>query len=88
MILFVLVLAALSANPSWHEYLHHDAQEQGHECAITLFAHGQLMSASTVPPVLLAIALLVWLTSIPQQSFLPAFHRRLPPSCGPPAFVS
>src|SRR5271166_1428409 len=53
----VLFLAALAASPSLHEWLHHDADEPGHECAVTLFLHGQV-SAAAVAPVVAAVAAL------------------------------
>ena len=36
----VLVTMALVASPSWHAEAHHDAGDQGHECAVTLDASG------------------------------------------------
>jgi hypothetical protein len=36
----VLVTMALVASPSWHAEAHHDAGDQGHECAVTLYASG------------------------------------------------
>ncbi len=36
----VLVLAVLAASPALHQWLHADAGQEGHQCAITLFAHG------------------------------------------------
>ena len=44
--LLVLVLDAMAACPALHEPIHHDADEPGHECAVTLFAHGKVDSAS------------------------------------------
>jgi hypothetical protein len=42
----VLLLNALAASPSLHEYFHADADHAGHQCAVTLFAHGQVDAAS------------------------------------------
>ena len=42
----VLLLNALSASPDLHEWFHADAGDAGHECAVTLFAHGQMDSGS------------------------------------------
>jgi hypothetical protein len=53
----VLFLNAMAASPSLHKWFHPDAGEAGHECAVTLFAHGHVDSAAVdgaVPePVLL-----------------------------------
>ena len=46
LVLLVLALNALTASPALHERLHHDAHERGHQCAITLFAHGQVEHAA------------------------------------------
>jgi hypothetical protein len=48
----VLMLDALAACPELHERLHPDAGEHGHECAVTLFAHGLLdkVSPAVTPP--------------------------------------
>ena len=36
----VLVTVALVASPSWHAKAHHDAGDESHECAVTLYASG------------------------------------------------
>ena len=42
----VLLLNAMAASPSLHEWFHADAGESGHQCAVTLFAHGQVDSSA------------------------------------------
>lgn len=42
----VLLLNAMAASPSLHEWVHSDASESGHHCAVTLFAHGQVDSST------------------------------------------
>lgn len=42
----VLLLNAMAASPSLHEWFHSDAGESGHQCAVMLFAHGQMDSAA------------------------------------------
>jgi len=42
----VLLLNAMAASPSLHEWFHADAGESGHQCAVTLFAHGQVDSST------------------------------------------
>ena len=52
LVALVLVLNALAVCPALHERLHPDAHEHGHECAVTLFAHGLLDQVSVaVAPV-------------------------------------
>ena len=50
--LVVLLLNLLAVSPGLHERLHPDAGEHGHECAVTLFAHGQVdgVAVAVVPP--------------------------------------
>lgn len=42
MILVVLVCGLLSSSPKLHEIIHPDANDQHHQCAITIFAHGHV----------------------------------------------
>jgi hypothetical protein len=36
----VLATMALVASPSWHAKAHHDAGDESHECAVTMYASG------------------------------------------------
>lgn len=47
----VLLLNAMAASLPLHEWFHADAGKEGHQCAVTLFAHGQVDSASVDVPV-------------------------------------
>ena len=52
----VLLLNALAASPELHELVHADAGQTAHQCATTMFAHGQVDAAGVsavaeVPPV-------------------------------------
>jgi hypothetical protein len=42
----VLLLGATAACPSLHELIHRDACSPEHHCAVTMFAHGQVDSAT------------------------------------------
>ena len=46
LVLLVIALNLLAASPTLHERLHGDAREASHQCAITLFAHGQVEPAA------------------------------------------
>jgi len=41
-ILMVLFCGLLSSSPKLHEIIHPDANNQHHQCAITIFAHGHV----------------------------------------------
>lgn len=84
-IVLVLLLAVLAASPQLHAWLHGDAGEADHECAVTLFQHG----ADAVVEVL-AVAATAWtvvaLVVVPPTA--PDLHQRrywLPPGNAPPA---
>ena len=47
LVALVLLLNLLAVAPSLHKIFHSDAGEAGHQCAVTMFAHGQVDSAST-----------------------------------------
>jgi hypothetical protein len=80
----VLFLAALAASPSLHECLHHDANEPNHECAITLFAHGQV-NATTIVPVMAVVAALFGGIALLANTFeLASADYRFSPSRAPP----
>ena len=79
----VLLLNAMAAAPALHELIHKDADEAGHQCAVTLFAHGQVDSpvldlAAIVPVVPVEF---LPLTSV---SIFNALLETLPPGRGPP----
>jgi len=80
----VLLLDAMAACPKLHELIHHDADQPGHECAVTLFGHGQVdasveIVAANVPlvPVHFSLLSLISLPNAPVEMF--------PPGRGPPA---
>jgi hypothetical protein len=54
-----LLVQVMAAVPSFHAWLHNDARDPNHECAVTLMLHGQVHSATAgveaikCPPVLI-----------------------------------
>jgi hypothetical protein len=79
----VVWLLAMVADESLHKLLHADADESGHTCAVTLFAHGQVDSASIEVPV---VALLTFVETVPAVEFSifsPAIEN-LPAGRAPP----
>jgi hypothetical protein len=85
LVLLLLLLNALAASPSLHELIHKDADKADHNCAITLFAHGQVDSASGDVPVTLPTA---WIKTAPSIIFsVPSTAiENLPPGRAPPVF--
>ena len=65
-IALVLLLDAMAACPALHELIHQDAGQTDHQCVVTLFAHGQVDSASVdIAPAAPVIAS----TTTPQVEF-------------------
>lgn len=84
-IALVLLLDVLAVCPEAHEWFHHDADQDAHECVVTHFLHGSTPPLENVPLVVEPIPRpsdeapsLVALIA-PEA---PAFF--LPPGCGPP----
>lgn len=85
LVVMVLLLAAMAACPKLHELIHHDADEPGHQCAVTMFIHGQVDS------VVVAVAAIIPVgpVELPIVHPLPVFSAPLdilPPGRGPPVF--
>jgi hypothetical protein len=81
----VLVLVTLATSPVAHAWLHPDAHDRDHNCAVTLYAQG-----TTVPLTAIDVPLIVWrqvdiAAPIGETSVRTAPSYRLPPGCGPPA---
>lgn len=80
----ILLLDAMAACPALHELIHKDAHKAGHECAVTLIAHGKVSAA----PAVIAAPLPVVLTEATRRCdtflFSPSIEN-LPPGRAPPA---
>ena len=85
LVALVLLLNALAASPALHELIHKDADQAGHDCAITMFAHGQVDSVSGEVPVAVPLALIETtpssIFSVPSTAI-----ENLPPGRAPPVF--
>ena len=53
--LAILLLPALAALPTLHDHVHEEAADSDHQCAVTLFAKGQIDIAETSLPVQLPV---------------------------------
>jgi len=83
----VLLLNAMASSPSLHEWFHADAGESGHQCAVTLIAHGQVDSASVDVPVVVPLTLVETISSVAVSVFSPAIDN-LPAGRAPPVSSS
>jgi hypothetical protein len=80
----VLALSLLAIQPSLHRFIHKDADAPGHECAVTMFAHGQVDAAAAAPPTFCPPALVVFSETFPRIVFV-STDIRLLPGRDPPA---
>ena len=80
----VVVLATLATSPVAHAWLHADAHDRDHVCAVTLYAQG-----TTVPLTMVSVPTVAWrqadIAAPTGETSVPAAPgHRLPPGCGPP----
>ena len=86
LIVFVLLLNAMAA-PAVHELIHKDADRADHQCAATLFAHGQVAAADCDVPLVRPV---VSVETIAHLGFplLSTTIENLPPGRAPPTVAS
>jgi len=83
----VLFVSLLASSPGLHQAVHADADSPNHQCAVTLFAHGQLAPAPD-SQVLVAVAVLFAVLVLLPRSFLPpSADYRFSASRAPPFFL-
>lgn len=82
-LLLYLFSLALACSPELHHLLHHDSEQDSHQCAATLLSHGQVEkpACSTLIPVA-PVMLLAAPVSHCQLSFFSS--ALLPPGRAPP----
>jgi len=80
----VLLLNLLAAAPSLHERFHADAGKEGHQCAVTLFAHG-LVDAPAVDVAAIIPVSPVEFSPLTSATVPHPLVATLPPGRGPPA---
>jgi hypothetical protein len=83
----ILLLNAMAACPALHELIHKDADKPGHECAVTMFAHGKVESATVETPAILPTASIESAPQIEFSVFSTAIEN-LPQGRAPPAVIS
>jgi hypothetical protein len=86
LVLFLAVYAMV-AIPALHVLAHDGARDAGHECAVTLFAHGQVHCASTIVELRRPAPLLLAAELPPRAIFISADVRLLPSRAPPQGFL-
>ncbi|HEV2693140.1 MAG TPA: hypothetical protein VG347_09625 [Verrucomicrobiae bacterium] len=79
----VLLLDAMAACPALHELIHKDAGQAEHQCGVTLFAHGQVDSATVDVPVIASALPIAITPQVVFSIFSPAIQN-LPAGRAPP----
>jgi hypothetical protein len=82
-----LLLQAVVVLPGLHALIHSDASDPDHQCAVTLFTHGQVHGADAAVPVVRPEPLAVFISSWHEASFV-SIDVRLLPVRGPPSLLS
>jgi hypothetical protein len=83
-LLVFLALYTMVAFPALHALVHSDACDPSHQCAVTLFSHGQVHCASTAVEFLHPAPIFLSNQPPPAPIFVPADVRLLP-GRGPPS---
>ncbi len=84
-IVLVLLLAVLAASPGLHAWLHGDAGEADHECAVTLFQHGADAAVAVIAATAAAWIVVALVVLPPAAPDLRLRRYGLPPGNAPPA---
>ena len=62
-----LALLAMAVSPSFHKWLHHDADGPSHQCAVNAVVHGQIDISVATPVTLLPLAFGLLSTESPDR---------------------
>jgi hypothetical protein len=79
-----LALQLVSSSEALHRLIHSDANSAEHQCAVTLFAHGQVNAAESFPALVAFAAALFFFLPLLQSAALPSFDYRYSASRAPP----
>jgi hypothetical protein len=82
----VFGVGLVAASPILHLWLHPDAGQPDHECAVTLFAHGAIQSCTAVVLVVIPLLRVVGRIFVPAGPDLVSPRYRLCPGRAPPGF--
>jgi hypothetical protein len=81
-----LALQAVASSGTLHKWIHPDADSPDHECAVTMFLHGQVDSVATFVPLVTCVAALFFLLPLLESAVFSSFDYRFCPSRAPPRF--
>jgi hypothetical protein len=87
LICLVLLLNATAAAPALHRAIHHDCDKIDHDCAITIFAHGNVEPATCDVPVVVP-TIGIKTSPLLEFSVFSTGIKNLPFGRAPPSVVS
>jgi len=79
-----LALQLVTSSEALHKLIHPDANSAEHQCAVTIFAHGQVNAAESLPPLVAFVAALFFLLPPLQSAVFSSFDYRYSASRAPP----
>ena len=83
-LLLLVATLWLGSDHRAHEWLHPGADKADHECAVSLFTHGQLDAVTAAPVVIVSPQLFSFLPAPRPVTVEVSPAHLLPFSCGPP----
>ena len=86
LVALLCLVSFLAASPSLHQWLHDDAGQASHQCAITLLQQQQVLPAAPASLILDAPVTLVFSAPLTTTADLPVSECRAFPSRAPPFF--
>lgn len=88
LIVQLLIVLAMAVSPQLHEWIHHDADADDHECAVTLFMHGGCDAPAAAPVVPVLVELVYERLVLPRLVLVDGlFLSRSVFEHAPPAFL-
>ena len=82
-LLLFVALEAMTVAPALHHWVHHDASDPAHQCAVTLFLSGQVHTPNTEVAIINRLPVLISIEPARRVEFS-STDIRLLPSRGPP----
>lgn len=83
-----LAVVVISVSPALHQLLHHDSQSDKHECLVTYFIKGHVLSGASADVVLVVNPVCGTAPLPVDLKFASSPEYRLSPSRAPPAVFS
>jgi hypothetical protein len=83
-----LVVVVMSVSPALHQLFHRDSQSGKHECLVTYFAKGHVLSGASTGVVLMVDSVCVVAPPPVALTFVSPPEYSLSPSRAPPALLS